>query len=589
MPANPNNATPRGRRSRWSVLAGVLLLIALLVLLGVVLFGEHPEGGAATPPSPGVTSSASVSSSPTAPQPTFEPYAVTSTLPNKLLVKWNVLINDVQQEGYSAPEPFNFGLGADYTAKGVEGITTFRGDNFRDGGAYGTLDFTPGKMKKAYQISTDSLTTPDGTTYSGSGWVGQPLVMTWPKDVRAHMNLEDWAKSQDTLTEVIYATLDGKVYFFELSTGKETRPPLDLGYPFKGSGSLDPRGYPILYLGAGASSERGSAEVFVISLLDMSILYHFGADDTFAPRPAGAFISSPLVDAQTDTLIYPGDNGVLYLVRLNTSYDANGGTLSLKPTVVRWRYKSTRATDTSYWLGMAASPVVWGGYLIIADHGGQLLCVDLNTLTPKWVQDMRDDTVSSPVLAIEDGHPYIYIGTAFHRGWRSSDTAIAPIWKIDAVTGGIVWKNIDYTCYSKADSSGGVLGTIAVGQGNLSNLVFVSVAYPARMTGAYGGYLVALDKATGEPVWTMENYGYSRSSPVLVYDKDGKGYIIYCTSEGYIYLLDGLTGPGPGSRPLDSLKLANNSIEASPVIFNGMVVIGTKDAGILGIKLEQKP
>jgi len=87
----------------------------------------------------------------------------------------------------------------------------------------------------------------------------------------------------------------------------------------------------------------------------------------------------------------------------------------------------------------------------------------------------------------------------------------------------------------------------------------------------------------------MENNGYSRSSPVIVYDKDGKGYIIHCTAEGYIYLLDGLTGPGPGSRPLDSLKLANNSIEASPVIFNGMVVIGTKDAGILGIKLEQKP
>jgi hypothetical protein len=27
------------------------------------------------------------------------------------------------------------------------------------------------------------------------------------------------------------------------------------------------------------------------------------------------------VDTETDTLIYPGENGILYLIKLNTQYD----------------------------------------------------------------------------------------------------------------------------------------------------------------------------------------------------------------------------------------------------------------------------
>ena len=41
------------------------------------------------------------------------------------------------------------------------------------------------------------------------------------------------------------------------------------------------------------------------------------------------FDGSALVDAETDTLIYPGENGILYLIRLNTKYDLNSGTYPL--------------------------------------------------------------------------------------------------------------------------------------------------------------------------------------------------------------------------------------------------------------------
>ena len=38
--------------------------------------------------------------------------------------------------------------------------------------------------------------------------------------------------------------------------------------------------------------------------------------------------SAPLVDADTDTLIYPGENGILYTIKLNTVFDETTGQLT---------------------------------------------------------------------------------------------------------------------------------------------------------------------------------------------------------------------------------------------------------------------
>ena len=65
----------------------------------------------------------------------------------------------------------------------------------------------------------------------------------------------------------------------------------------------------------------------------------------------------------------------------------------------------------------------------IADNGGNLMCLDLNTLQLVWVQDILDDSNSTPVLSVEDGHLYLYVSTSFRLGWRSSTTAEVPVWK----------------------------------------------------------------------------------------------------------------------------------------------------------------
>ena len=72
----------------------------------------------------------------------------------------------------------------------------------------------------------------------------------------------------------------------------------------------------------------------------------------------------------------------------------------------------------NFWLGMEDSAAVYGKYMFIADNGGYLMCLNLNTLELVWVQDILDDSNSTPVLSVEDGHLYLYVSTSFHLGWR---------------------------------------------------------------------------------------------------------------------------------------------------------------------------
>ena len=472
-------------------------------------------------------------------------------------------------------------------------IITFRGNNFRDNPAYGTATIVEKTLDdaNAWIVNTGSVPKVYGSgAWTGSGWTGQPLIVRWPEETKRIMNLYDSAKNKTDLVEVIYATMDGHIYFLDLDTGERTRDPINMGrYPFKGAGALDPRGYPLMYLGSGDDSKddgEGSSHASIISLIDGKVLYEFGSKDSFSLRgKLSYFDSSALVDAETDTLIYPGENGILYMIKLNTNYDVNAGTISVAPEVVKWRYKGSRNNSTAtvdgskgWWFGMEDSAIIWRGHLIVSDNGGHMMCINLNTLELVWVQDVLDDTNCTAVLELENGHPYVYCSTSFHGGWRADTNAKAsiPIWKLDAETGRIVWKNTDYSCQTVSGVSGGVQGSFAIGKGSLSELVFAPVA----MTDGHRGKLVAFSKADGHVVWECNFAGYPWSSPVVVYDQNGNGYLIQCNSSGYMHLVDGQTGTILYEFPLGS------NIEASPAVFENTVVVGTRGQKIYGVKIK---
>ena len=510
--------------------------------------------------------------------PPFIPRAAYNVRPDIMLESTAIMADREIVDSFSFDQQIDFGFGSTYSQ--IDGITAFRDSNFRDNASFGFADISEGRFGKKWTRGTGILIAPDEAVWTGLGWTGQPLIVKWPKQTRAIMNMHDWAKEKDELVEVVYAAMDGYIYFSELETGKDTRERLFIGFTFKGSGSLDPRGYPLLYVGAGYNSELGTSRIFIISLVDGSVLYTFGQSDSFALRSWPMADASPLIDAENDRLIYPSENGILYIIDLNSEFDPQEGTITIAPSSpVKWRYNGKRSNvNSQYWLGFEASPAILRGHIFLADNGGHLICLDLNTLKPAWVFDTLDDTNNTPVITIEDGHPYVYIGAGFHAGWRGSENSIAvtPVWKIDAVTGAVVWQT-DYMSFTVTGVSGGVQGSIASGRHGLRNLIFVPVA---RTPSIGRGILAALDKQTGEIVWEFETSSYTWSSPVCVYDKEGKGYIIYCTANGYMHLIDGHTGD-----LLDEIYLGG-TIEASPAVYENTIVVGTRSTTIWGVTLE---
>lgn len=560
------------KRITAKTVVGIVIFVALLAVLVMVVMRGIAANKALeeTAESPAVT----VQPTPTpTPEPTptpvglpdFKPHSVDGTEPERLISSTAIMVDGEVIEQYESDYEINFDMPERYTE--LEGIVTFRGDNFRSGAAYGTAAVSSKTLTKVWSKSTSGLSDTDGIYWSGSGWTGQPLIVKWPEATRKNISaMYDWAREKEGLVEVIYATLDGHVYFYELTSGEYTREPLNLGFNYKGAGALDPRGYPILYVGSGVDSVNGRSRVKVVNLIDNSVMFEFGHNETFANRGWHMFDSSPLVSAETDQLIYPGENGILYIIHLNTKYNEQTGELSVDPdNIVKWKYNGVRS-GSRYWLGVESSAAIINNYIFLADNGGNLMCLDLNTLELVWVQDVLDDTNCSPVVDVEDGHPYIYISTSFHYGWRSYSTAEIPIFKIDAETGEIVWRT-DYTCYTVQDLSGGVQGTIAVGKNKLSDMIFVPVA---RTPGASSGTLAALKKDTGEVVWEKETSMYSWSSPVDFYDADGNGYLLYCNSGFNMFLIDGKTG-----EQLDYMNLGGN-IEASPAMYGNYAVVGTR-------------
>ena len=536
----------------------------------------QPTEAPAAQPTPEIVETPEPSPTPT-PVPEFDPYHTEETDPEKFVKDLAINVNGKTlkaDETYEPTELIDFLPGDEYTQ--VQGITAFRGNNFRDTASYGYAELKDYKFGKSWFHTTGSLSY-DGETWTGSGWVGQPLIVKWPKETKAIMNMYDWAKEDDDLVEVIYATMDGNIYFLDLNTGKQTRDNLYLGYTFKGAGTLDPRGYPLLYVGAGYESARGHCRAFIISLIDFKVLHTFGPEDNygFALRAWPMFDGSPLVDAETDQLIYPGENGIVYLIKLHTQYDETAGTISIEPETVKWHYYGRNTTLYQYWIGMEDSPVIWRGHMIVADNGGRLLCLDLNTLQLDWVQDIWDDSNGTPVLSIEDGHPYVYVGTSFHLGWRSQSTANVALFKVDAENGDIIWKK-EYKCYSEKGVSGGIQSTVALGQNDLAGYVYVTVAKTDKYN---NGILACLDCETGEVVWEHHAY-YTWSSPVLIYNSDGSGCLLYCNYGSMMYLIDAKTG-----KELDTFNLAGG-VEASPAVYENTVVVGTRQCRIWGVKMS---
>lgn len=476
-----------------------------------------------------------------------------------------VLVNRKADPGYKRAYGLEFPSPAEFSA--LEGVTCFRGNNFRDSASYGSADIKLGKLKKVWSAKNGYI-----DMWTGTGWNGQPAIVKWSPEVKDIMNIYPDKKKKENLKEVIYATLDGKIYFFDLDDGKPTRPAINVGSPHKGSVVIDPRGYPLLYAGQGIPEKAGKPIPIgyrIFSLINQKQLYFINGMDQDAYRHWGAFDSGAMIDAATDTFIECGENGIVYSGKLNTTFNPKKKSISIKPDLVKYRYKSPYGTK----IGIENSPAIYKNYIYFADNSGLFQCIDLNTMKPVWLRNVTDDTDSS--TALEETEKGVFLYTACEVDHQGKNGA-SFIRKLNAMTGELLWEKKVPTYYD-ARTNGGALASPVIGKNDIKDLVIYNIAKTGK---GNNSTLIAINRQTGKTVWSVNMKYYCWSSPVAVYSKEGKSYIVNCDSIGNMILYDGATG-----KLLDTIQLGSN-VEASPAAYDDMLVVGTRGRTIWGIRIE---
>ena len=479
---------------------------------------------------------------------------------------------------FSRSDSVSMGDPLKYTAQG--GLLTFRGGPLRQNAAYGTVDVSAQQLKVVRGIRTTVL----DNEYTGFSFGSQPLIVKWYKNIREMMNIEEASRNTSAMKEVIYPSNDGRIYFLDLETQIYSREPIDVGFPMRTTASVNPYGYPLLYVGQSTDTVGGYKGVIgmrMYNLLNQKMIAFEPGMNPNAYTESGPVMSSALVETGSDTLIYGSSNGMLRTLSLNTQFNLETGDLTVDPQSASYMYKTNIRNAKQ---GIISGVAAYGDYVYFGDLAGSIQCVDMNTLQPVWVVNMDDSIVGSVALETgEDGEVYLYAGTAVNRREKSSPIRLV---KINALTGEIIWEcqnEIKCKYASKPIAKGiypGAAASPLVGQGDINDLIIFNVNNVIDADKKAYAVVYALDKMTGEEVWSQPLDVASVSSPIAMYQPDGKSYIVLGDDNGTLRLMDGFTG-----STISTVNLGT-SIQSSPAAYGNTIVVGTTGGMLYFVNLE---
>lgn len=443
---------------------------------------------------------------------------------------------------------------------GSPSVMSFRNGPKRQGEFDGKFEQMPTKITVdwKYETATQVPSKAQSRWGGGTGWTGQPLYMKWDAALQEKLKKADVVNAEFNGNEVIFSSLCGRVYFLNPETGKPTREPVDVNNPIKGTSSIDPTLNGNMYVGQGISSVRPFGHL-VVDLFSNKVNYTF-PEDKKALRAWGAYDSSAIRVGQF--LFRPAENGGLY------KFIIEPGALKLHSVL---RYKVNGEAP-----GLEASIAIYANYGYIADNAGNVICVNLDNLKPVWYYDIGDDTDASPMVVVEDGKPYVYVGCEIDRTKRG----YANFTKLDAINGEIVW-NIQVEGkrwdYDKKHFDGGFYASPLLGQGNCSDLIFTNVV--KNLQGQNGAF-IAIDRKSGKIVYEVPLKHYSWSSPVGSVTKSGDMVVFTCDGAGNVYIIDGKKGE------ILATERVGMNFESSPVLMDKSIYIGSRTNGLFRISFS---
>ena len=416
------------------------------------------------------------------------------------------------------------------------GLTMFRGNPTRTYYGEGPLPTDP-SVRWSYPDETGMCGSSSvggvSNVWCGTGWTGQPVVWERP----------------DGLTEVIFGAYDKAVHFLDAATGTETRPSFRVGDIIKGSVTLDPDGFPLLYFGSRDDNLRilalDRAEPTELWALPASAVDGIWNND---------WDSNPVI---VDDIMYVGgENSWFFAVKLNRQIGADG-LVTVTPEVVfqtpGWTAELLGQVGRN--VSIESSVMIHDQTAYFANSGGRVAGFDISAVETGsvplvfdyWVGDDTDATLVSDA----DGNIYVAVEEE-RRNQRSRD--LGQLIKLDP-------KREDPYVWGipipGGNDVGGLWSTPALGDG-----VLYAATHP--------GQLIAVDTETGQIVWEETLGWHSWSSPVVVGDQL---LAANCFGELRAYSLADPRQP----QPLWTMEMSESCIESTPAVWKSSIYVGSRD------------
>ena len=436
----------------------------------------------------------------------------------------------------------------------VNGLTMFRGNPTRTFFGTGPVPASAPDRLWRYPDNPMSGQSPVGNqpkTWSGTGWTGQPLVH----------------ERDDGRTELIFGAYDKRIHFLDADTAEELRPSYDMGDIIKGTVTLDPDGFPLLYAGSRDPRFRILAldgeEVREVWSLHAKAVEGMWNDD---------WDSNPVV--VDDMLYVGGENSWWFAIKLNRGYD-DDGMVTVDPQIM---YQTPAWTDDLFDLlgrqhSVENSTAIFGQKAYFATSGGRVVGVDLTDIENGNAEVFFDwwmgDDIDSTITIDEEGFLYV-VAHADHE--KSNNTAARRVREVGQLVKLDTSVPIDDPLTSLAPivwsaeipaARGQDTGAWATPALHRDGLIFVPTD---------SGDLLAIDTDTGETVWS-ESVGVNAwSSPAIV--EDTLVIAVDCFSEPGLRAYD-ITDPLV-PRELWTTT-TGGCFESTPAVWNGNIYIGSRD------------
>ncbi|MDH3518380.1 MAG: PQQ-binding-like beta-propeller repeat protein [Acidimicrobiia bacterium] len=416
------------------------------------------------------------------------------------------------------------------------GLTMFRGNPTRSWYGTGPLPSKPPEELWRYPDSAmcaSSTVAQESKVWCGTGWTGQPAVWERP----------------DGVTEVVFGAYDRSVHFVDADTGKATRPPFPTGDLIKGSVTIDPDGFPLVYFGSRDNKLR-------ILALDRDEPAELWSLDAYAV--AGIWNNdwdgNPVII--DDVMYVGGENGWFFAIRLHRSVGTDG-LVSVEPEIVYsmkgWTDELVAAVGPN--LSIEGSVAFFGRIAYFANSGGRVVGVDMDLALagadPVVFDFWVGDDVDASIVIDEEG--MLYVAAELERDTERA-AELGQLIKLDpARPDPFIWG----VHIPRDGVDGGAWATPAVHDG------FV---YLPTNTGS----LLVVGARSGEVVWQDRVGFHAWSSPSIV---DGVLLLATCTGEMRAYSLERPASP----ELLWRFQAAGGCIESTPAVWNGVIYVGSRD------------